>query len=534
MNPASPSPRSLGARRGVAFALAGAAALAALLSTSTASAVDRRAEAAAKAAIKKASSDYLATNYDAAATRLKKAVRVCGASKCTPGTRAALLRDLGTMEFRSGDVGTAKKTWADALKLQADITLNPDYDTPDLRAAFEDARGTTGAMGEQPSGDFAHTPAGEQKVNTPLPVYAEYPGSGGLVRVVVKYKGAAMSDWGRVDLKRNGNGWGGLIPCTAVTKGVMRYWVQGFDDGGDPVGSSGDPKHPYTVAIKDDLGGEAPHLPGQQAPKSCGEDTECPPGLPGCAAEEEAKGGESEAPAEEAPEKAAHGTYARWWFGLTGTVDFLSMPAGQNVCLLNPANAQPINNANYYCTNPDGSDFPHRSDGGNQNSQLKPGLAGNVPGGFQPGNVRILFAFDYALSASFLVGARAGYVANAYTGQAAVKDGRAFGANIDIEARATYLFGDHPLANVGFAPMVFAGMGVSEFDGHTTTIVTLVSQQPANAWITNGPLFVLAGGGARYAFSPRAAFTLALRVNGALGNGFLATYGPEVGIQYGF
>ena len=92
------------------LALAGAAALVALLSASTAAAVDRRAEAAAKVAINKASSDYLATNYDAAATRLQKALRVCGAKRCTPGTRAALLRDLGTMQFRSGDVGAAKKT----------------------------------------------------------------------------------------------------------------------------------------------------------------------------------------------------------------------------------------------------------------------------------------------------------------------------------------------------------------------------------------------------------------------------------------
>lgn len=198
------------------LALAGAAALVALLSTSTASAVDRRAEAAAKSAINKASSDYLATNYDAAATRLQKALRVCGAKKCSPGTRAALLRDLGTMQFRSGDVGAAKKTWAEALQVQADITLNPDYDTPDLRAAFEEARGGTGAgaMGEQPSGDFAHTPAGEQRVNTPLPVYVEYSGSGGIVRVVVKYKGAAMSDWGKVDLKHVGTGWGGQSRAT--------------------------------------------------------------------------------------------------------------------------------------------------------------------------------------------------------------------------------------------------------------------------------------------------------------------------------
>jgi len=111
MSIASPSSRSPGARRGLLStrALAGAAALVALLSTSQALALDKRAEAAAKAAIKKASSDYLATNYDAAATRLKKAVRVCGVKKCTPGTTAALLRDLGTMQFRSGDVGAATR-----------------------------------------------------------------------------------------------------------------------------------------------------------------------------------------------------------------------------------------------------------------------------------------------------------------------------------------------------------------------------------------------------------------------------------------
>jgi hypothetical protein len=308
--------------------------------------------------------------------------------------------------------------------------------------------------------------------------------------------------------------------------------VQGFDDGGDPVGSSGDPKHPYTVAIKDDIEGDAPHLPGQPAPKSCGEDTECPPGLPGCAPEEENKG---ETPAEEEHEKPEPGAYVHLWFGMTGALDFISMPGANGVCLLNQQ-AQPANSQGYYCTNPDGSDFPSRdAAGGAQNVQLgKGGQAGNVAGGLQPGNVRVMFSFDYALSPSFLLGARLGYVANAYTGQAAVKDGRAFSADIDVEARATYLFGDRPLANVGFSPMIFAGAGVSEFDGHTTTIVTLVSQQPANAWITDGPFFMVLGGGARYAFSPRAAFSLALRVNGAVGNGFLATYGPEVGIQYGF
>jgi hypothetical protein len=513
-----------------------------LSASSVAGAADRRAEAFAKDAIKKASSDYLGTNYEAAATRLQKALKVCGARKCAPGTKAAVLRDLGTMQFRNGDVGVAKKTWADAFKLQADIKLNPDYDTADLRAAFEDARGGGGPMGEQPSGDFAHTPAGEQKVNSPLPVYVEYPGTGAnIARVVVKYKGAAMSDWGRVDLKKMGNGWGGLIPCSGVTKGVLRYWVQGFDDGGDPAASSGDPKHPFTVPIKDDIDGEPPHLPGQSAPKGCGEDTDCPPGLPGCAPEETkpAEGGEETEGAGGGggeAEKAPPGTYVHLWFGIGGALDFISMPAVQGACALNPTNAQPANNAGYYCTNPDGSDFPSRTDGGQQNaSVLRAGQPGNVGGGLQPGDVRVFFSFDYALTPAILVGARFGYVANAYTGKAAVNDGKAFGSPIDLEARGTYLFGKEPLANVGFAPMVFAGLGISEFDGHTTTIVTTSTQQPVNAWVTDGPFFFDLGGGVRYAFSLRAAATLAVRFNGALGgSGFLPTYGPELGVQYGF
>ena len=67
MSLASPSLRSSGARHrsGLTLALALCAALVALLATSPALAIDKRAEAAAKAAIRKASSDYLSTNYDA-------------------------------------------------------------------------------------------------------------------------------------------------------------------------------------------------------------------------------------------------------------------------------------------------------------------------------------------------------------------------------------------------------------------------------------------------------------------------------------
>ena len=314
----------------------------------------------------------------------------------------------------------------------------------------------------------------------------------------------------------------------------MRYWVQGFDDGGDPVAAPAIPSTHTRWPSRTTSRATRRTCPARPPPRAAAEDTECPPGLPGCAPEEETKGGETEAP-EEAAEKPAPGAYVHWWFGLSGALDFLSMPAGNNVCLLNQQ-AQPANSQGYYCTESRWLGLPGAQRRRRRAERpARQGRAGRQRGGgLQPGNVRIMFAFDYALSPSFLLGARFGYVANAYTGQAAVKDGHAFSADIDFEARATYLFGDRPLANVGFAPDGLPRRRRVEFDGHTTTIVTLVSQQPANAWITDGPFFVDFGGGARYAFSPRAAFNLALRVNAAVGNGFLATYGPEVGIQYGF
>ena len=179
---------------------------------SPALAADRRVEAAAKEALKKAADDYLGTDYAAGAARLQRALRTCGTIKCTPGTRALLLRDLGTMQFRAGDVGAAKRSWEEGLKLQSDLALNPDYETPDLRAAWDETKGageSVASPGGQPTGDFTHTPVPEQKVSTPLPVYVEYPGTLTIARVIAKYKTPKATDWQRVDLKRMGGGWGG-------------------------------------------------------------------------------------------------------------------------------------------------------------------------------------------------------------------------------------------------------------------------------------------------------------------------------------
>jgi hypothetical protein len=228
-------------------------------------------------------------------------------------------------------------------------------------------------------------------------------------------------------------------------------------------------------------------------------------------------------------------SYAHWWVGASLALDFLSMPSGSDVCALSPGGL-PRNSEGLYCTNPNGTDFPSRTSP-QQNSLLVPGHQGQSLGGLQGGDVRLLLDVDYALLTNFLVGVRVGYVSNAYPGSAAVNDRRAAGFKLHGEGRLTYLFGRDPLATVGFLPMGFAGFGLAEFDGHALSFVTLnnsVGQPPVNVWRTDGPFFVMVGGGTRYQFSPRAAFTGALRLNLAVGNGALVTFGPELGVEYGF
>jgi hypothetical protein len=395
----------------------------------------------------------------------------------------------------------------------------------------------TSAPPPPPAGDFTHTPAVEQKANTPLPVYAEISAIA-VARARVKYRGAGMTDWARVDMKRMGDGWGALIPCGAVAPGVMQYWIQGFDSTGDIAATSGDPKHPFEVPVRSEIASEPPHLPGRAAPQTCAE------GAPQGAvpAERDREPVESAPAPEERPgAEAKPPPYARWWVGVAGAIDFISLPAGNDLCALTQETA-PANASGYYCTNPDGSNFPSRTDP-TQNSALAAGQAGQVAGGLRVGDLRALVAVDYALTPSVLVGGRLGYVVNSYpSGGAAVADHRAFGSRVHVEARGTYVFGDDPLGHEGFAPTVLLSLGVAEFDGHAASVVSMSQKasnvpinQPVNIWLTNGPWFVATGGGMRYQFSPRAAFDAALRLNLAFGGaGALFTFGPEIAFQYGF
>ena len=383
-------------------------------------AADARAEAAARGALKKIAADYRAKRYAAAGSRLEKALRTCGDDRCAPGTRAALTRDLGTMQFRQGDAAAASRSFDEAIALDPNVAFDYRFDRPDVRAAFDAAKQRAADAAKAASAPAERTEA-------------------------------------------------------------------------------------------------------EPPPPAAPERTEAEPPPP-----------TRDEPAAEPPPEALG--YEHLWIGVAGAFDMLLFPSGTDLCKLTSLE-EPANSFHAYCTTPDGADFPTRRST-DQNDALVAGQSGSVKGGLQIGDVRAFVTVDYALSPAWLLGARVGYVANAYPGAAAVADGRAYGRVLHAELRVTYLVGQAPLARVGFAPMLFLAGGVSEFDGHLTSNAALngiAGSQRVNIWVTDGPAFVTLGGGLRYAFSLRAAFTAALRVNAALpGNGVMPTAGPELGFQYGF
>ncbi len=522
--------------------------------------------------------DYLATDFEKAQEKLSTAITKCGNDKCSAMMRAELRRDLGVVQI-GGQIDKDKgmANWVEALKLEPRMELDPDVKTKELEKIWEDARrqATGGGRGgggggggskntEAPTGDFTHTAISEQLVRTPLPIYAEYGGSEEVVRVVAKYKGFGMPDWKTVELKKHEKGYGGLLPCLDVQQGDVTYYLQGFNAANDPVATSGDRNNPYRVKIVAQLNGDAPHLPGVSAPTQCadpGAATDCPPNFPGCKkapppeaaattdddASKKSDGEDCEESSECRSDTCKAGKcsgstkkFRRFWVGVSLSYDLVFLGSASDVCKLDPKTTAPVNTAGYYCT-ADGGDYPLRTGNGAQNTAIVQGKLDTISGGVAPGNLRINLSVDYAVTTNIMLGARVGFVANTYSGQAAKDEGKAF-APLHLEARGTYVFGKDPIAHDGIRLMAFLGGGVTEHDAkldvnvyETQTDGSADKKKTVQAWAIGGPGFISVGAGIRYTFSQRLALTLAPKFDFALGGaGLLPVFSPELGFQVGF
>jgi hypothetical protein len=545
-----------------------------------------KAEGPAKALQKKAmEEDYLATDFTKAQEKLDKAIGMCGTDKCSAAVRARLKRDLGVVQIGGGiDKEKGITNFVEALKIDPALTLDPDIKTKDLEQAFAEAKkraaggaatpANGGGAGGQPQGDFAHTPAAEQQVRTPIPVYVEYDGEEQLVRVIARYKGFGMTDWKTVELKKMGDkGWGGLLPCADVQQGTTQYYIQGFNANNDPVATAGDRNNPYKVPVKTEKPEDPPHLPNASPPTQCADTGDCPPNFPGCK-----KGGAAAPGAEQKVEPVGKdgGEFCeedsecksnkcenakceeyegekkgpRLWVGVSGALDLTFVPSADDVCKVHPKDVNdknniptPINDQNYYCTRSNGSDYPSRTDRAENDSirlSNTPGGSNKVTGGSALGNIRLMLTLDYAVHPNVLIGGRLGLVLNTYSGDAAAEDGKRFAVPVHFELRATYVLGKDALYKKGFAPYFFGGAGIGQFE--TSVPVQVIEERAGakpekksvDAWHIAGPAFIALGGGGRYAVSQRFALMFGLRANFAFLNAFAPSVGPEIGGAIGF
>jgi hypothetical protein len=239
------------------------------------------------------------------------------------------------------------------------------------------------------------------------------------------------------------------------------------------------------------------------------------------------------------------------WIGLSGSLDLPILQGANNVC----QRQNGASTGGYFCVAPGASSqFLDTGVDITNYLDLVADKGDQVVGGFSHGDFRILASLDYALGKHSLLGLHLGYVLGTTPVKAAFPP-------LHVEARYTYLFGKDAVTKVGLAPMILVGVGAGEFDAAVSVPVSLcdayaskppmlgncntqaginnpnnTQTHPVNAWASAGPVFAMAGIGARYLATSHFALLGAFKFQAAFGGsyGFLPGFAPELGLQYGF
>jgi hypothetical protein len=235
------------------------------------------------------------------------------------------------------------------------------------------------------------------------------------------------------------------------------------------------------------------------------EQTDCPPGFPGCK-DAQVK---DEAPEEAAPVDVP---FKRNWLSLSFQADVLLLPSAANACA--GGTGYTCFGQSYYPGRPlaDADDL--------------------VNGGATIATMRILVGYDRAFGSNFTLGGSLGF---AFNGGPQRPGGRAFDP-IHLEARASYWFGHDPLARVGFRPFVSVSSGMEEVDGSIPVDVyssmaayQAGKSQDYTAWKKTGLGFVAVGLGLMYALTHDGGIVLEVK-----GQQMFPTAGAGGAVQLGY
>ncbi len=492
--------------------------------------------------------DYLATHFNDAATKLDLAIKMCAPKACSAPVLAHLWMSLGIVHgVGQSKLDVAKTDFVEALKSDPNVKLDKDLSTPELHAAFDEARAQASGGATSGAGAIVHTAPAEQTSGTPLPLYVELPKSVSPARITIKYKPPGADDFRALDLAPVGTGFGIEIPCDELgALGDFEYYFIALDTGDAAIATGGSRAQPFRVPMRKTISAEAPHLPGQVAPESCSAPAPTPaaaaatpkekPVLPPCDSDRECEEGmrcnsdhkcewrpEEEEPAAPPPPAPVQ----RNWVGLAFVAD-LALVSGDDVCTKEAQSSR-----HFACFQSDGTQY---------HGTPQPGRADFIKGGIVPATMRVVASYDRVVGANFTVGGRAGF---AFNGGPKPDGGSAF-FPLHLEARGAYWLGADPFARKGFRPFVFAAFGMMQVDAKVgaqvyetdaalcpTAGTTGPCRNDLDAWRRSGNVFGAIGVGSAYAFTPNQAVVLDVRASqlfGAPGT----VISPELGFQTGF
>jgi hypothetical protein len=502
-----------------------------LASAAAAGPKDAEAQELAKKAIY---TDYLGTKFADAEKKLKQAIAICNrGNACAPKVKARILCDLAVIYIGGmNKVDDGKAQFVAALKLDPSITPDPDLVSPEIEAAFAEAKKSGGegpsSGSKEPkepaepdkgggSGDMVHTAPAEQATHTPLPLYAELPSGQSATKLQLNYKPFG-GEWKSMTMKPLGKGYSAEIGCNEVgtAEGALAYYIQAFDSEHNLVSFSGSRSAPNKVLIQNSISGEAPHLPDRSPPAKCPDAIDCPPdfpgGCPGAKTPEERpcdpdKPDDTDCKKPEAPVR-------KNWLSLAVQLDWMIVPGNSTAC---GGSGSPFFSP-YQCYYPSGSMTPGQPynnieyDGPDNKGGAAYG--DTVKGGPALATVRILAGYDRVIG-NFTLGVRAGV---------ALRGGPSGFLPFHGEARVAFWFGHEPFARSGVRPYVLVNGGVAQVEAAVgvkvydcgTTNATPASCLPKyqqevaagntlklDAWKPAGNGFIGGGLGMLVAISPR-------------------------------
>lgn len=404
---------------------------------------DAQAEKALKEAME---TDYLETKFDKAEQRLRAAIDACGTDGCSTKVKARLFMALGSvLAHGKKQLEDARDAFVDGLGLDPNAQPDPQLSSTEISFAFEQARAALGAPSAP--GAMEIKPPPEQRVRTPVPIFAELRAEliERTTRVTLWYLAPGARDFRSLVMKKlRDRGYGMNIPCDELrTEGVLKYYLTAVGADGAIVASAGSRDKPLTTAIKASITGEPPHWPGFAPPemcaataheklKQCVDDRQCNEGLT-CV------DGTCTPRVEAPPEKDLR----RNWVSIAFWPD-VSFFSGDEVCTLAEQDA-----SHYVCL---------RSNRTRYDGTPTPNIGDNVNLGFALSTLRIALAYDRLLLDNLTVGGRAGV---AFGG---VTDGGASFLPLHLEVRGKYFFGKDPFDGLGVRPYALASAGLAQID----------------------------------------------------------------------